>query len=238
MTLSIQKSESVINLGHQLRPFRMLHAVGWQQLITTQGKKGWLAVARQVYYTMKATAPLLQFAATTAARRSEERQENFGDFISWAERHAEEEKEHYCWYIDDLQAMDIDTEAVEQSVPESAILGLLGAQFGLIATTHPVALLGYFFATECHPPDPDQVHALARRFSIPDAGLRTILFHADKDVTHRSEIIALLDQYGRLPAFREAILASAIEEITGWTTLFQQLSEATRRTPATPRQSR
>lgn len=170
---------------------------------------------------MKATAPLLQFATVGAERRGEDCR----DFIDWAHAHAEEEKEHYRWYAEDLHALGFAPDEVENGIPDSHILRLIGVQFSLVTLTHPVALLGYFYALECHPLDAASLRALARRLSIPEAALRTLLFHANADEQHRWEIIELVKRYVQRPVCCEAMLASAIEALTGWATLFKDFTE-------------
>lgn len=205
----------------RLRPFQALSILWEQRLITRKGKAGWLHCARQTYYMMKATDPLLQFAV----REAEKRRENLRDFITWARRHADEEREHSRWYREDLRALELDPDEVEHGLPDPHVLRLIGAQFALMAISHPLALLGFFYATECHTPNAARLRACARRLSIPEAALRTMLFHTGKDRRHRQEILALIRSYAQRPHYFAPMLTSAMEVTLGWAALYQDYIE-------------
>jgi pyrroloquinoline quinone (PQQ) biosynthesis protein C len=170
---------------------------------------------------MKATAPLLRCAAQEAEKRGM----GLRDFAAWAYSHAEEEREHHRWYRDDLRAMGLDPDEIDQGRPHPHILRLIDAQFALTATRHPVAPLGFFYATECHTPTANRLRAGARRLAIPAAGLRTMVFHTTADRRHREEILTLLARYAPRRPCRAAMLASATEVFLRWSSFCKDLAE-------------
>ena len=204
-----------------VQPYLGLNMLWWRRMIDATGREGWMHCAQQIYYTMKATEPLLRFAADIAERKGE----YFKDFSTWAKKHLEEEREHYLWYQSDLAAMGMDPNVVDNTIPDPNILRLIGAQFSLVAITNPSAILGYFYATECQPSDADEVRSLADRFSIPRKALRTILFHCSADQDHQIEIRELVDKYSNNSGCYRSMLASAEEALTGWTLLFKDCCE-------------
>ncbi len=222
MCHTTEGSKPLTVLRECLRPFQALNTAWGQKLLTSTGRAGWLHCATHLYYVLKATDPLLQFAVEAAEKRSEDLQA----FIAWARHHADEEREHYRWYRDDLRTMGIDPDKVEQQPPDPHILRLINAQFALMEVRHPVALLGFFYATECHTPDAENLRACARQFAIPEASLHTMLFHASADQQHRLEILDLVARCAQKPAYGDAMLASAIEVLTGWTLFFKDAAES------------
>ena len=186
----------------------------------TKKDVGWRQCSFQLYFTMKATASLLLFSAEQASLSDKKSVE----FIRWAQSHAEEEKEHYKWYLDDLEAIGFKRYEIENTIPDGQILNLLGAQFALAATVDPVSVLGYFYAMECHPGDPSAIRERARKLSIPAEGLRTILYHTEVDKEHKKEIIELVNLYATHPLSFRAMLTSGVNALIGWTELFRKFT--------------
>jgi hypothetical protein len=174
---------------------------------------------------MRTTAPLLRFAAAEAALEDADGADDLTEFIAWAEDHAEEEQEHHLWFLDDLAAMSVDAEDVRGTVPHPRVLELLGVQFTLVATVHPVTVLGYFLAMECFPADPESVKALARRLDLPDDTLRTILFHTVADQEHKREILHMADRYGTDATRVAAMTTAAVAAVMGWTEYFSEFCD-------------
>jgi hypothetical protein len=215
-------SESPIDqLERLVTPYYVLHQALWERMITIARADGWRAVAAQQYYVMKAAAPLLEFAAGQARAKGPE----YDLFVHWCLRHAEEEREHHLWLLEDLAAIGCDRQQIVSAVPEDEILDLLGAQFALAATAEPTAILGFFFAMEAHPSDSTAIVALSDQLGIPREGLRTILFHTEEDLEHSAVIRDIVERYGHSSAF-PAMCRSAVRSLTGWTRLFFRYAAA------------
>ncbi|GAA2273520.1 hypothetical protein GCM10010368_48690 [Streptomyces roseiscleroticus] len=165
----------------------------------------------------------MRFAAAEAIRAdADSNRHELNAFTEWATEHAEEEQEHHLWFLDDLSTVGISAEEINENIPHTAILELLGVQFSLISTTHPVGVLGYFLAMECSPSNPDRVKSLAENLGLPDEVLRTILYHTVVDQDHRREIIAISDKYSSHPTHRAAMTTGAIAALTGWSLYFHE----------------
>lgn len=215
-------SESPIDqLERLVTPYYVLHQALWERMITIARADGWRAVAAQQYYVMKAAAPLLEFAAGQARAKGP----GYDLFVHWCLRHAEEEREHHLWFLEDLAAIGCDRQQIVSAVPEDEILDLLGAQFALAATAEPTAILGFFFAMEAHPSDSTAIVALSDQLGIPREGLRTILFHTEEDLEHAAVIRDIVERYGHSSAF-PAMCRSAVRSLTGWTRLFFRYAAA------------
>jgi len=208
-------------LADTIRPYQILNTLKWENLLNKKQRSGLLQYFVQTYLTTLSAEALLNFAAEQAALRNE----NLDPFIDWAKTHALEEKDHHKWYLDDLIAIGFQRSELENLIADDIVLELLGVQFALMATAHPVSILGYVFVSEGYQPEPAQVYELARRFSIPDEGIRTILYHAEADKEHRKSIVELIDFYSSNNFLYGTMLKAAITSLLGWTKFFTKLAQ-------------
>lgn len=208
-------------LERLVTPYYVLHQALWERMITAARADGWRAVAVQQYYVMKAAPSLLEFAAGQARAKGP----GYDLFAHWCLRHAEEEREHHLWFLDDLASIGCDRQQIISAVPEDEILDLLGAQFVLAATAGPTAILGLFFAMEAHPSNSTAIVALTDQLGIPREGLRTILFHTEEDIEHAVVIRDMVERYGQSSAF-PAMCRSAVRSLIGWIQLFYRYERA------------
>jgi hypothetical protein len=209
-------------LAHTIRPYQVLYTLKWENLLNRKQRDGWMQYFLQSYLTTRAAEALLNFAAEQATLRNED----LVPFINWAKIHAQEEKDHHKWYLDDLLAIGFCQPEVENIIADDIVLELLGVQFALIATAHPVSILGYVFVLEGYISKPQAIYELAQRFSIPDEGLRTIIHHAEIDQEHRKPISELIDLYSWNEFLYGTMLKAAITTLSGWTKLFTKLAQA------------
>ncbi|MEP0885783.1 iron-containing redox enzyme family protein [Trichocoleus sp. ST-U3] len=223
---NLQTSLSTNNaktLANTIRPYQILHTLKWENLLNKKQREGWIECFVQGYLTTSRSAQtIFTFAAEQAALR---RDEDLTRFINWARTHAQEEKEHHKWYLDDLVAMGFRRSELENLIAGDIALEVLGVQFALISTAHPVSVLGYVFVLECYTHEPATIYELARRFSIPDEGLRTILYHVEEDQKHRQPIVELIDFYSKNEFLYGAILKSAVTTLVGWTKFLTKLAQ-------------
>jgi len=219
------------HLERVLAPHHALHHQWWCWLLASAGAAGWRRVAVQIYHFMELANGLLR----TALQESSRRGSGLGPFEAWARVHAEEEGEHPAWLLEDLSAIGCHREAILATQPDEELRALARNQLALIQDTHPTAVLGLYFATECHPPDAEALRRIARRLGLPMECLRTLLHHSQVDPSHGKEIRQLVDAYGGEPARFRAMAHGALQSINSWIQLMQRYSaEAIKVRPANP----
>ena len=212
---------SAQTLADTIRPYQLLQTIKWENLLNKKQRDGWIECYVQAYLTTSRSAyTLLKFAAEQAALLNDE---TFLPFIDWAQTHAEEEKDHHNWYLDDLLAMGYSSSLVENQIGNDILLEQLGVQFSLIATAHPISILGYVFVLEGYQPEAKTIYELAERFSLPREGFRTILYHLDIDKEHRKPIVELIDRYSPNEFLYGVMLKAAITNLVGWTKFYTKL---------------
>lgn len=199
-----------------LRPCQLLHDFYGSKLRELDPRTGWIKTSTQLYFSMRSTAPLLRFAAAEAALRCSE----YTDFISWASEHAQEECDHAEWFLNDLASVGVTRSALESTCPEDDLLNLVGSQFALVSCTHPFAVLGYFYAMECHPRDRSAIEGIPAQLGLPDEAFRTILYHATADLKHQIEIRRLINKYVTSAFLFHVVLTGGAKSLTSWTRLF------------------
>ena len=204
-------------------PYGALHRLCWNGYIEARGHDGWLFAVLQQYYTVRAMQPLLSLTAEMAASRSDLR-----DYAAWLRRHAEEKRPHADWFRDDLLALGFTEEVIHATIPEHEILSLLGAQFALVVSVHPAALLGCLYAAEAHSVQFGAMEALAAELDLPTAGLRTPLHHAEVDEAHGVQVLRLVHRFVEDSLCFEAMLTSAALFLSGWSNLFRRKARVSR----------
>lgn len=132
-----------------------------------------------LYHVMKASEGLLKAAIANST----------GDLHSYYVEHLKEETGHASWLADDLRSIGIDVH--DTQAPQTAIQ-MAGGQYYLINHVNPAALLGYMVVLECFPAPLDYVDQLEMVHGT-DA-LRTFRFHAEHDVDHGADVLAMIDQ--------------------------------------------
>jgi hypothetical protein len=205
-------------------PYGALHRLCWISYIEARGHDGWLFAVLQQYYAIRAMQPLLSLAAETASQRPDLR-----DYAAWVRRHAEEKRPHADWFREDLLALGFTEDVIRTTIPEHEILGLLGAQFALVVSVHPAALLGLLYATEAHPVQFGALEALAAELDVATTRLRTPVHHAELDAAHGAQVLRLVHRFAEDSLCFEAMLTSAALFLSGWSNLFRRKSRAARR---------
>lgn len=198
-----------------LKPRQHLHDLAWRRLLREGGLVAWFVTARELYFSMGATAPLLRFIAQTA--------EPIGgcdELRSWALEHADEEAEHAEWFKEDLIKAGLPASVFCQP-PHPLISGAVGAQFHLVATVHPAAALGYFLLMESVPTTQRAIDELQSQLAIPEAALRTIRYHVGADEEHRIPILELANRYSEERQIFDGMVAGAIAASDGWMNFFR-----------------
>ncbi|MET9913374.1 iron-containing redox enzyme family protein [Streptomyces sp. NPDC006476] len=178
-------------------------------------------------YTMhaliRASVPLME----RAARRCTElapRDPVAGPLGRYLERHAEEERGHDDWLLEDLAAAGADPTEAADRLPSPVVAELAGAQYYWIEHHHPVALLGYILVLEDNAPAPWLADRLAAGTGLPHTAFRTVREHADLDCGHVAALDALLDALPLTTAQQALVAVSALRTTDGVTRLFSHLA--------------
>ncbi|MFD8597376.1 iron-containing redox enzyme family protein [Kitasatospora sp. NPDC059646] len=167
-----------------------------------------------------ASVPLLERAAANCARLDDDWAPRLAAYFAG---HAQEERGHDAWLLEDLAAAGVPVGRV-RPLPPPLVVELAGAQYYRIEHRHPAALLGYLAVLEGHAPSPALAGVLAARTGLPPAAFRTVRDHADLDAGH---VAALERQLDRLPLTapqQTEVAVSALHTAGILARLFHQLA--------------
>jgi len=161
------------------------------------------------------------------------------ELAPYLESHVAEEAGHDEWFLEDLEALGWDREAILARIPGVTQASLLGAQYYWVLHQHPVAILGFLAALEGNPPTPALVADLMDRTGSGPQAFRTLLEHAVLDPRHGDEVFELLDRLALSAEHSTLVGLSALHAIHMESVLLLELVEAVRLArPGTPVPSR
>jgi hypothetical protein len=176
----------------------------------------------QTHAIIRATVPLMELGAERARELGDDDPLSAG-VASYLARHADEERDHDAWLLEDLELMGLDREAVERSLPSATVASLVGSQYYWTYYYHPLAQLGYLSFMEGYPPSQELIDKLVLASGYPREAFRTFSEHGDLDPHHREELDEAIDS---LPLTEEheallgisamstaELLARSIEEV-------------------------
>jgi hypothetical protein len=167
---------------------------------------------------VRASVPLLERAAERCAELGDPASRRLAAYFT---RHAEEERDHDVWLLDDLAAAG----AGPAAVPHPAAVELAGAQYYRIEHEHPVALLGYIAVLEGNAPGPRLADRLAEVTALPQGAFRTLRTHAELDGGHLDDLHRILDDLATAPSLQTAVSVSALHTAGLLTRLFLSLAD-------------
>lgn len=124
--------------------------------------------------------------------------------------HLSEETGHYEWLKRDLQFAGLSLD--DCSIPSEAV-AMAGSQYYLAKHVHPASVLGYIAALECFAMPLQMVAELERAHGKEVCA--TLRYHAEHDVDHGADVLAVIDQINR--QYHRMIADNAIQ-----TTLYIQ----------------
>src|SRR5215472_1953080 len=193
----------------------------------------WIAFLRVLYGSMRASVPLLETALDRARDLSPTDPVAAG-LVDYLRTHAEEERGHDEWLLQDLQSVGVDSAELLSRPPSGAVAALVGAQYYWVLHYHPVCVLGYLMVLEGNPPNRRRLQNLQSRSGLPVSAFRTMLEHADLDIDHAAELDDLLDQLPLSPRHDEALGLSAISTVAGLTRVLQEVGDRLAAASAVP----
>lgn len=170
-----------------------------------------------MYALVRASVPLLERAAGRCAELDDPAARTLAAYYT---RHAEEERDHDAWLLEDLAAAG----AGPAAVPPPAVVELAGAQYYRIEHEHPVALLGYIAVLEGNAPGPRLADRLAETTGLPGGAFRTLREHAELDGGHLDDLHRVLDALAPPPERQTAVSVSALHTANLLTRLFLTLA--------------
>jgi hypothetical protein len=162
-----------------------------------------------LWSSMRATLSLLE-AARERARVRAPADPVCARLVPYFLEHAEEERGHDEWLLEDMEGLGIPRAQVLSRLPPPDVAAMIGAQYYLIAHAHPIALLGCFAVLEGSPLTEPDLAGLAARAGIPRPLLRTLDKHATLDPGHRDALDALLDALPLTPEHEALVGLSAL----------------------------
>jgi len=184
----------------------------------------WVAFLGVLSGTIRASVPLLETARDRARELSAADPVAAG-LVDYLRRHAEEERGHDEWVLEDLESVGVAPAELLSRPPSGAVAALVGAQYYWVLHYHPICVLGYLMVLEGNPPNRRRLHDLQSRSGLPASAFRTMLEHADLDIGHAAELDDLLDRLPLSPRHNEALGLSAISTVTGLTRVLQELGD-------------
>jgi hypothetical protein len=138
-----------------------------------------------LYHACVASERLLQEAGNEALKFSEH--EFYKTLSAYYYSHLEEERGEIRILKEDLLFSGVDP-----IVPDALSIGMVGTQYYLLKHIDPACLLGYMAVQEADPTPIELVEKLEHLFG--KESFRFLRMHAIKDLEHRKELIALIDE--------------------------------------------
>ena len=184
----------------------------------------WLAFLGVLYGSVRASVPLLE-TARDRARDLSSTDPLAAGLVDYLGVHAEEERGHDEWLLQDLQSVGVASAELLSRPPSGAVAALVGAQYYWVLHYHPVCVLGYLMVIEGNPPNRRSLQDLQNRSGLPASAFRTMFEHADLDIGHAAELADLLDRLPLSPSHNEALGLSAISTIARLTRLLKELGD-------------
>ncbi len=173
------------------------------------------------YAVTAASAPAMRMAADRAAQLPPH-----DPFAGWLAayllEHAEEERGHEQWILDDLASLGIPREQVLARLPYPSAAALVGLQYYWMLHVHPVAYLGYIAVLE-QPTSIDFLEEVSARTGIPLSSMTAHVHHATLDPGHVAEFDQTLDGLAMTEREREIIAISAVTTVAHLQDVFSEM---------------
>jgi hypothetical protein len=184
----------------------------------------WLAFLGALHGAVRASVPLLE-TARDRARDLAPADPLAAGLVGYLRRHADEERGHDEWLLQDLRSAGVPASEVLSRPPSGAVATLIGAQYYWVLHFHPVCMLSYLMVIEGDPPTRRGLADLRSRSGLPASAFRTMLEHADLDIGHAAELTDLLDRLPLSPAHNEALGLSAISTVAALARLLNEVAD-------------
>jgi hypothetical protein len=167
-------------------------------------KEIYLALVKMLYSQVRASVPLLEAARRVAEERAHEDPVAAG-MIEWFRHHAEEERHHDQWLLEDWASLGNDPAELVNWPGSPTMAQAVGSTYYWSLHAHPVAMLGYCTVLEGSPPSAKFIDTLQTRSGFPERAFETLRHHSDIDDDHASELYELIDSLSLTP-WHESIM--------------------------------
>ena len=144
-----------------------------------------------IHSAIRATVPTIK-AAEACARLLAAHDPVAAGMVDYLAHHAEEEKDHDEWTLDDLAVLGVAREDAWKRIPSPAVAALVGTQYYWMHHVHPVAYLSYQAVME-GPPSVEFLEYTIERTGLPREAFGTQFFHAKADPHHVREFDQMID---------------------------------------------
>lgn len=176
-----------------------------------------------LYSAMRASVSLISAARDSAAALAGNDPLAAG-VVDYFAGHAEDEREHANWLLDDMVALGADREKVCARTPPTSVAALIGTQYYWIHHVHPAVLLAYLVILEGDPMPADVLENHASAAGIPAEGLRTLVYHSKTDIEHAAQLYRLIDNLPLTPEFEQKLGFNALQVIGQLAEIFRGLA--------------
>ena len=161
---------------------------------------------------VRSATPLL-LAASERARELAGDDEVAAGLADYLAHHAEEERGHDEWLLEDLEALGGRLDEPLRRIPSPRVATFVGAQYYWLRHHHPVALLGHMAVVEGYPPQPGFAERLRAATGYPASAFRALRRHERLDIRHRRELYETIDALPLTPAHEAMIGVSALHTL-------------------------
>lgn len=165
-----------------------------------------------VHSMIRSSVPILETAAREAEALAPE-DPAAAQLAPYYRRHADEERHHDEWVLEDLQALGVSPEEVWKRLPSNWVASLIGTHYYWIHHVHPVALMGYLAVLEGNPPKEEELVGYQERTGLPKQAFRTLIKHAHLDPHHRDDLNAEIDRLPLTPQLSTLLTLSCFHTI-------------------------
>lgn len=142
------------------------------------------------------------------------------------EHHAEEERGHDEWLLEDMERLGIDRGTVLKRLPSTQAASLVGSYYYWMRHVHPVALLSYLAVLEGNPPVLESLEESRRIAGLPEETFTTLIRHAKLDPHHRDDLNDLIDSLPLSSWHHELLALSAFHTIEQVSLVLEQVLDA------------
>jgi hypothetical protein len=167
---------------------------------------------RTMHGIVRSATPLL-LAASERARELAADDAVARALADYLARHAEEERGHDVWLLEDLEALGADPTEPLREIPSPRVATFVGAQYYWLRHHHPVALLGHMAVVEGYPPEVGFAARLQRLTGFPEDAFRAVRRHERLDIRHRRELYETIDALALSPEHEALIGISALHTL-------------------------
>jgi hypothetical protein len=167
---------------------------------------------RTMHGIVRSATALLE-AASARARELAPGDPVAAALVDYLAHHADEERGHDEWLLEDLEALGHDPREALEQIPSPRVASFVGAQYYWLRHSHPVSLLGHMAVVEGYPPQIGFADRLQHLTGHPQDAFRALRRHERLDIRHRRELYETIDGLALEPEHEALIGISALHTL-------------------------